>query len=76
VASRTVAEVEELSEEVNSFSRHGLALAAGFDSAETAARVAGAGIRELDKIAILVINVDGRRVNTSSHVHHIASWTP
>ena len=50
VASRPVAEVEEVSAVVNSLGHQGLALAAGLDSAEAAARVARAAIRELGKI--------------------------
>ena len=72
MVSRTVAEVEEASAEVNSLGRERLALAAGLDNAEAAARVAGVAIRELGKIDILVNNVGGCRLNTSNHIHHIS----
>ena len=72
MGSCNVAEVEEVSAEVNSLGHKGLALAAGLDSAEAAARVTGAAISEPGKMDILLDNVGGCRLNTRNHVHHIS----
>ncbi len=72
VVSRTGAEVEEVSQEVRSLGRKGLALSADLTVAEEAVRVADSVVRELGKIDILVNNVGGYRMNTNNHVHRIS----
>ena len=72
MASRTVADVEKVSAEVNSSGHEGLALAARLDSASAAARVVGMAISELGTIDIPVNNVGGFRLIANYHMPYIS----